>query len=335
MNHKVSKQLLFDYFAGKTTPLQEMRIDHWFRYSPKNPELFFLWLEEWGLENARHEFDAGPNFERLKERIRIYAQGRSVRPLSASRRMRGLAGSWQKVAAVLILMILASTAYFLVDVYSGHSNYHTDYGEMRVISLPDGSTVKLNANSSLKVADNMEGGGLREVWLDGEAFFSVVHTADDRGFVVHNGAVRVEVLGTEFDVKGRHDKTRVVLNSGKVRLNLDGGPPSGEVVMLPGEMVEYKGRTQGFVRKRVDTRVHTSWRNGELIFEQTPLREVAKMLEENYGLKVQIADTGLKDQKFTATLPAGNVEVLLKAIGKSFGLEMEQSEDQVTFRRGR
>jgi ferric-dicitrate binding protein FerR (iron transport regulator) len=70
--------------------------------------------------------------------------------------------------------------------------------------LPDNSTVILNANSSLRYQENWEAELLREVWVDGEAFFSVVHTHNHQRFRVNvTDDLKVEVLGTEFNVKDR------------------------------------------------------------------------------------------------------------------------------------
>lgn len=334
MNYKMNKDLLFKYFAGMATPSQEGYIGDWFQSGQQNQELFFLWLEQWEIENAEHSFDTKADFKRLRARITRDERRSSEKKMPHRTGIKSFFRSWQISAAVAALLIVSATIY-LFGERSPQNTYLTEYGEMRSITLPDGSTVRLNGNSSLKVVEGLEGVGPREVWLDGEAFFTVIHTADDRRFIVHTGDVRVEVLGTEFNVKDRNETTQVVLNSGKVRLNLDGGgPPSEDIVMAPGDMVEYTDRTQVFTKKRVNTRLHTSWRNGEFVFERTPLRDIVKMLEQNYGLKVMVEDISLKDQEFTATLPADNMEVLLKALAKSFDLEVKQEEGLVTLTRG-
>src|SRR5690606_15777064 len=94
----------------------------------------------------------------------------------------------------------------------------TGYGETRKINLPDGSLVVLNANSELKYESNWQQAPMREVWLQGEAFFEVVKTTEEKQFIVHTGSLDVEVLGTQFNVHNRHQKVQVVLSSGKVKL---------------------------------------------------------------------------------------------------------------------
>lgn len=85
--------------------------------------------------------------------------------------------------------------------------YATQYGEQRVVELPDHSVVSLNANSTLRFRNDWsQANTLREVWLDGEAFFSVQKQEGAAGpakFIVHTNDLDVEVLGTRFNVSNR------------------------------------------------------------------------------------------------------------------------------------
>lgn len=338
MESKIDKEILFDYFANKATPLQKEQIENWYRSKSQNRDFFFLWLEQWELKNAKYNFDTGAELKRLKSRIENYNLKSSEIKMPYRTGLRAFFCSWQVSAAVAVLLLLSVTVYLLGESSSPQIMYHTDYGEMRSITLTDGSTVRLNGNSRLKVMDGFEGLGPREVWLEGEAFFTVIHTPDDRGFIVHTGDVRVEVLGTEFNVKDRNEATQVVLNSGKVKLYLDvkgDELSSDEIIMVPGDMVEFTELSNALTKRRVNTKIHTSWRNGEFIFESTPLRDIIKVLEENYGLIIKVEDVGLKDVEFTAILPADNAEVLLKALEKSFEFEVKQENGVVTLIRNK
>src|SRR5688572_28246450 len=156
--------------------------------------------------------------------------------------------------------------------------------------------VTLNFNSSLRFSrvDFNEKG--REVWLDGEAFFAVVHKSNHQNFLVHTDQLKVEVLGTKFDVNSRRGKTRVMLEEGKVKLDLKSAFTK-QVIMKPGELVEYSEKDKAPTRKTVDPTNYLSWKNNRLVFTSTSLLEIAHLLEDNYGYKVAFEDPEISKRK--------------------------------------
>jgi len=107
-------------------------------------------------------------------------------------------------AASVVLIVTISVFYFWKDDRAW-KEYHTAYGETKSVVLPDGSSVVLNANSKLTIASDWnQVDSEREIWLDGEAFFSVIHKKDNKVFRVKTKeGVSVEVLGTTFNVYNR------------------------------------------------------------------------------------------------------------------------------------
>jgi transmembrane sensor len=201
------------------------------------------------------------------------------------------------------------------------------------VVLPDASEVTLHANSSVKLLRTWFGFQDREVWLEGEAFFNVQHTANHQRFVVHAGdRAQVEVLGTEFNVYHRERGTRVVLNSGSVKLSLQPGQqpdsPETTLVMEPGELVAVDPQSPGrFNKKVVDPALFSAWTTNNLQFRKTPLAEVARVLEEVYGLEVKFEDTDLAQLPFTGSSPIDQPKLLIMALSKSFNLRFSQQEN--------
>src|SRR5690606_18122735 len=126
--------------------------------------------------------------------------------------------NWYRIAAVFAGLLLVSA--LLLWVYrTSDTTYTTAFGEVKTILLPDSSEIILNANSTLSYATHWNKSKAREVFLSGEAFFKVQEKPVASGyakFVVHTGNLDIEVLGTQFNVHHRRNKTQVVLNSGKV-----------------------------------------------------------------------------------------------------------------------
>ena len=211
----------------------------------------------------------------------------------------------------------------------------TPYGKRESVSLPDGSVVTLNAHSTLEVIrwTNTQ----REVRLRGEAFFRVSKktvAGQPIKFVVRAGNVAVEVLGTQFDVSTRNRRVKIALSEGHIRLKiLDVAQPNAEPVrsldMLPGDLVDLADEQNLTLSSRVETADYSAWVSNELVFDETPLADVARLIEENYGCTVQFADSGLASRRLTARLPDPNLDILLKAIAKAFSLSITQTNKTI------
>jgi ferric-dicitrate binding protein FerR (iron transport regulator) len=255
------------------------------------------------------------------DNARIEAEDSPYRRIHASR-------YWIGVAASIIFILLAG-GYFLLQPDKG-TTYATDFGETRTVILPDESRVRLNANSRVTLAENeWQDASKREVWLEGEAYFEVKKYTTKAGgaakFIVHSGKVDVEVLGTEFNVNTRHRQTSVVLSSGKVKLNIE----KQEVLMSPGEMVEVNERNEKIEKKKVDPLKHTSWTENRLIFDNTPLLHIKKLLEDNYGFEVIVPDSDLLKKEFTGDAPADDIAILLDKLSIIYNLNIIKNETRI------
>ncbi len=232
--------------------------------------------------------------------------------------------AYYKVAAAVALLVISVAMYFTLQTWNAEVTYTTAFGETQEITLPDQSTIILNANSTLRYNNEWTAQQPREVWLEGEAYFTVTHTENEQKFLVHTNSLEVEVLGTQFNVNNRRGKTEVVLNSGKVKLNLDKDNKE-EIFMEPGDLVAYSAENQDYERKQINAEVYTSWKNNLLIFENKPLGEIASTLEDNHGITIRFATPEIARKRFTATIPADNVEVLFTMLSASFEIEKEEN----------
>ncbi len=269
-------------------------------------------------------------WQRIQETLRLVQnktnQEAQVRPLLPRRQ------SWYWAAAVIGVLVF-SAILFRWYTQSYPVAYQTAFGETKEIQLPDGSTVILNANSMLTLGKAWE--QKREVWLQGEAFFSVKKQesqATPTGlsryikFVVHTPDVQVEVLGTEFNVTRRKENTVIVLNSGKIKLRQDSR--SEEIIMKPGDWVEIN-KTSPFVRKTVNPELYRAWTNKEWVLENTTLVQIANRIEETYGVKVIIRDSVAAQEAVTGVVPTENLELLVQAVETAFDVRVTRNKNQL------
>lgn len=237
-------------------------------------------------------------------------------------------------AASISAIVMVLAAYLIWQQFQ-FLTLTTAYGETRHVWLPDSSEVVLNANTTIKYKENWEYND-REVWIEGEAFFSVQHLKNHKKFTVHSDAVHVQVLGTEFTVNNRREKTKVMLKEGKVRLKIE--EPEKEVRQLemnPGDLVEYTPSNTAIVQKIVNPEQYVSWTRNELDFDHASLGDIFRVLEDNYGYTLQIDQIVDLDKQFTGKVPADKVDILLEGLRKTHNLNISRQDRVITVLPGK
>ena len=262
---------------------------------------------------------------RFAARDRLMAAIRVPQKRATVMHMRRATIWWASAASVAVLLFLS--IYYVPRI--SKVKYETEYAETRNILLPDGSQVTLNARSSLRINKNWKSGETREVWLDGEGFFSVIHTRENAKFIVHAGDINVEVLGTEFNLQHRRKRTKVILHSGKVQLTEADGMPAAPVIMKPGDIVEYNDLSHKLVRERADSEMYSALKEGKMIFHNADFNEIRQVLEDNYGLKVNMINLDLKGKQFNGVFPVNNLQILLTALGKAYDINIEVNDKEI------
>ncbi len=246
-------------------------------------------------------------------------------------RWRRMAPGWTAYAAAAsVAAILLVVGWFWQQRPTVPQwDYATAYGQTRRIQLPDQSTVTLNANSRLRLAENWNNQTAREVWLDGEAFFDVRRKPGTKAapFTVRSGRVAVAVLGTTFDVTQRRGTTQVVLSTGRVRLD---GLPTGTQLMTPGDRIVYR-ETAGapghrrVVRSRVNPANYAAWQQREWVLDNTSLTEIATMLNDQFGLTVTLADPALGERRLSGRMSIESAEIFLENLSTILGVSARRT----------
>ncbi|GAA4399995.1 hypothetical protein GCM10023187_12640 [Nibrella viscosa] len=252
------------------------------------------------------------SYARLRHRLPY--EPPAVRPLSGA---RPWFHRYRAVAAALAMLLLAGVGWWLLTRSPELLTYQTAYGKIRTVTLPDGSVVTLNANSTLNLTNNWSTQERREVTLTGEAYFDVNKHPNGRRmpFIVHTGTMDVVVLGTRFSVTTRREKTQVVLQEGKVKLERDRQP---DIMMQPGDLVEASANQQKIRHTRVNADRYVAWRENQLIFEDEPLQVITQRVQDLYGLRVSVTDRALLDERFTGVTPIDQPDLLIRLLAETF-----------------
>jgi ferric-dicitrate binding protein FerR (iron transport regulator) len=230
---------------------------------------------------------------------------------------------WWAAAAIILLSSLGIWQY--IRITNTHA-VQTAYGEIKDVTLPDGSQVMLNANTTINYR-NWKQNSDREVWIRGEAFFHVKKTIQKNRFIVHTGNFDVIVTGTQFNVNNRHDKNTVLLKEGSVTVHSQ----AQDLHMKPGDYVE--GSNTTLSRKDVNSAQVLAWTDRKFIFENTPMKEVASLVTEIYGIKVTLADEVTASSTITGIMPNDNLDVFLQSLEALSEYEVIKSEKEIQIRK--
>lgn len=317
MDPEQAKTLLWTFFAGQATPLQKKLLADWLA-DRQHYEVYYKWLHEWEQAHPQLLPDTDLEWQKLRRQLNEPVSGTPVRvrPLSAAGR-----GNWRWMAASVLLLIGLGWWQRETILFQ---TYATGNGEIRQITLPDGSRVTLNANSTLQFPRILALQSAREARLRGEAEFSVIHTVDHRPFLVHTpDGLEVRVLGTEFLVYSRSRGSKVLLKEGKVTLR-SLTHRHRPLTIRPGDLVTVD--PAGSVRLKSNQPVadHDAWKEQRFVFNRTPLTDIARQIEERFGVAVAIPDTTLAAQQLSGNFPARSANEMLSMLGQVLPLHVHR-----------
>ena len=246
---------------------------------------------------------------------------------------------WRSVSSIAALFVVACGLYL---AWPGLQRWITPVSyqvrtttvKPELVILDDGTKVWLNSGSSLKYPDQFKGPN-REVHLQGEAYFEVAHNAS-APFLVHTGNLTTKVLGTIFNVRAYADdaEVRIILSSGKVEVikNEQNTERKG-LTLLPSQMVTYHKSAGSLLKSRVSNAYeYSAWKEGKLIFDETPVSEVFNRLGHIYGVKFSFTDKEIKECAITGSFNINQkLEEILQSISLSVDGEFIRRANQITF----
>jgi len=220
----------------------------------------------------------------------------------------------------------------------------TEPGQRVNLALDDGTRVRLNAGSVLRMPGTFSD-QVRTVHLSGEAYFEV--TGDARPFIVTTDQGHmIEVLGTEFNVTSYRDEPfRVVVTGGVVSvremekdLTENGEPLLQELIEGAGKGIRLErgqmisGRDGSLrVDHDADLSRELAWLEHRLVFDDTPLSQVARELERWYRVEVVLSEPAQGDLRVTATFENEPVYEVFRSLSLILNLDYDIEDRQVVF----
>ena len=333
--------ILLDKFCDENVQLSIEELQQlYFLLSSKEEEAHIsAWMQQrWG-ENPE-EFDE-INYER------IYSRVKQQLAIGNNRRVQ-FVRFFQRCAAILLFPLLGLSGYLVVkNIIDGQpirtevvvniaaeQEYMTLPGMRSKIILPDSTVVWLNAASRLTVAKGF-GETQRQVTLVGEAYFEVAK--DERKiFTVNTSELDIKVHGTTFNLSAYpNELTKAVLVEGSIEAitKNENNRQTGQLFLKPDQMLKVQNHDHAMnVESNVNTELYTSWTNGMLVFNKTPMEEVARTLERWYNVHINLNDELLKTYHFTGTFENRSLEQVMSYISLSSAItyKTDMEHDTIT-----
>ena len=206
------------------------------------------------------------------------------------------------------------------------------YGKRTQITLSEGTKIWLNSGSKL-VYPPIFGDGIREVFIDGEAVFEVVHL-NDKPFFVRTRDFDIRVLGTVFNVSAFSDdkNSSVVLETGRIELasNRNSVFAKQKLNISPGTMTIFNSGENNFEQKQVDPALYLSWREGYLTLNSERLEDIARKLSRYFNIELVINDSHLKNNTFSGCLDLKtSPEEVLSVINETTSIIYSKEQNKI------
>lgn len=229
--------------------------------------------------------------------------------------------NWFKYAAILVIIFGTGifSGKYISEIVSerkigknGITEFVVPSGQMAEVNLPDGSHVWLNSESRLSFTDNFPN-KTRNVTLNGEALFKV--RKGEKAFVVTTKFGEISVKGTTFNVYAfENSEFQTTLVEGSVIYR--NTELKNEVLLCPGQQIVLS-ENEGIQVHEVKTELYTTWKDGIIIFEKEPLRDVMKKLERHFGIRIELNDNHLSDMRFTGKIEDENLDEVMEYINRT------------------
>lgn len=317
----MNDDLLVKYLVGETDADENAAVESWLNADEKNLNYYNgfkkIWEDSLLIASENKTIDEDAAWKRLQNRI----HEKDVQILMPEKS----SGHWLRIAASILLVSTLGWlgySYFenksadkLIEIYASNTTLND--------TLPDGTTVTLNKNSSLSYASKFKG-KTRPVTLKGEAFFNVAPDKT-KPFIIKINDVTVQVVGTSFNVKNKNGKTTVDVETGIVKVSKN----KDQVELRHGEKVVIADKNSELLKSTSKGRLYNYYRNKELVCDETPLQELVEALSEIYNVNIVIKNASLKEKPLTTVFKDQSLDQVLEVIQETFRIEIEHKDNQI------
>jgi ferric-dicitrate binding protein FerR (iron transport regulator) len=315
MNKKEFFELLERYENGET--------------KPEENETLSKFLDSFQNGNIEWNEDEMGNQKQTEEKIFSGVMNMigkeeqsSFRKFIGSRAMLKIAASIVLLVSVLSGILYLNGGFSSTSTSLAWNEKSTQIGEKSILTFLDGTKITLNADSKIKYPTNSDK-ELREVYLEGEAYFDVAKDPS-RPFVVYSQNINTTVLGTSFNVQAFPDENEIMVSlvEGNVKISRTNKNVTEDIVLLnPDQQLIYSRKNDISTVEKFDYQEAAGWKDNVIKFTDEPLHKAFVKLERFYGVKFELDNKSKADLKITAKFQDESFKTVAEVIKKLTGLK--------------
>jgi len=328
-SHKLDWEIISRYLSGEMTEGERQVFEEEMDANPKYAEAIKASKEDLkhaDLYLAKEVFDTNHAWNNVKNRI-VYEENTSpVLPIYKLSSFK----TFMRVAAMILVVIglgfLAQTTY--IHVYPNKSFVCELNEASKTITLADGSIITLNSNSKL-IYPRKFGKDERRVELIGEAFFDIEKNPR-KAFIIKAKDAEIKVLGTSFNINTANNKVEVLVKTGKVEFSSIVAPEK-KLILTKGEFAILKESNLEKAITLDDN--YMSWKTRQMIFRNTKLHEVAKVLNRSYQVQIKFQEEEIENFALNSTFDHEPLDNILNYMCGPFNLVYEKRGNQILIKK--
>ena len=345
MNRKAFRKLLQKYLDDSCTSEERKIVDQWYE---------LIGREYTPLSSEKINEIEDRLWAKVQGSITGHRPGAYQKKTTIIRWKYSLAASFAGIILISSLLfynnkhVVAATSMVSAKANEGYLNQTNSTKNPKKIQLEDGSSVIIYPGSKLAYPRHFSR-ARREVYLEGEAFFTV-SKSPGRPFYVYSKQIVTQVLGTSFGISNKQGQLEVAVKTGKVavyenseQLKLNAGEPkSNGVIITPNQKVTYYQQERHFITSVADQPVPVLKEPGkqknvalDFNYSEAPVAKVLEDLENTYQLEIVIENEKIKNCLFTGDLTDENLFNKLEGICLVFGADYEVKGTKILLKGGK
>ena len=319
MNKRIPWDLIVSKLRRNLSDDDEQSFQSWFEQDD-NQQLFQQLEIVW--ENIQRKVETyEPDVEYYWKEL----SSRIDRPVNETKH-RFFWSLYQKIAVAVLAVTISGGClyYYLSDKTDTPQTYFSTTEKSKVV-LPDGTEVWLNSNTTLTYTKSGKP-NLREVSLEGEAYFDVKHDAQSP-FIIKTEDVSIKVHGTQFNVNSykASKETVISLYEGSISMKI----ADMDLFLKPGEEAYFNKKSKTINIEKENVEYAKTWKQDKIRIENKNMREVCKFLSKKYEVEIQIDPSISNDQSYTFTMKDQSLEEVFQIMSTITPIDYSFSENEI------
>lgn len=310
------------HLLGEADPDEIALVKEWLQANAANQAYYDGLKKVWDTSlnlAASSPVDENKAWQRFQQRL----NNGHTQLKAPVREMPKRSPDWRKIAASVVLVVgLSIAGLWMYNNRPAEQLLAQTGSNVLTDTLPDGSTVTLNKESSLSYPSKFNG-DKRAVTLKGEAFFHVTPNKK-KPFVISVNDIEVTVVGTSFNIKTENGATDVIVETGIVRVTRN-----GQTVELHKNERLRAAQNDTLTRENVNDHLYNYYRTKEFVCDDTPLWKLVETLNEAYQTNIVIGKEELRNQRINIVLKNESLDRVLELVSATLNAKVSKNNDQL------